>query len=61
MTFVEFEDGTGPAMRDEQRHRTRVTGFIWANWISMPSIRVMNCGKAFSFLSAARQSSSAPQ
>jgi hypothetical protein len=28
----------------------------WMKWMSTPSIFVMNCGKAFSFASAFRQS-----
>jgi hypothetical protein len=28
----------------------------WKKWISTPSIAVMNCGQAFSFASAFRQS-----
>ena len=29
---------------------------MWANWMSRPSIVVMNCGRAFSLVSALRQS-----
>jgi hypothetical protein len=28
----------------------------WVNWMSRPSIAVMNCGNAFSFASTLRQS-----
>ena len=28
----------------------------WMKWMSTPSILVLNCGKAFSFVSAFRQS-----
>ena len=33
----------------------------WMKWISTPSISVVNCGKALSFVSALRQSYSVSQ
>ncbi len=30
--------------------------FTWMKWMSTPSISVVNCGSAFSFASALRQS-----
>ena len=41
-----MSSGMAPGCRD----------LIWANWMSRPSIRVTNCGRAFSFASALRQS-----
>jgi hypothetical protein len=52
----ELDDRAGPAVRHEQRQRVVMLRTDVRDWMSSPSVSVMNCGSALSVASTLRQS-----